>query len=212
MWGKNIESWPVLISTGAEQLSFETCSEYCVYGVHMSCEGSILIWWDRDVDQAGRRIRPDVRSAGHEIWECACKRTRAAVGEHGPAAELMESAVEQVSRYLDRISAPLSSRKHALLMVAFSRALRRYAAKSARLHLVGDELFYSIADERWISEIYSRIQLEDIIRKLSARNGAVLMLRVAGYEWKEIAILAGSSVAAVRNGFWREIKQIRQNA
>src|SRR5215469_3521893 len=128
----------------------------------MSYAERMLVWWDRDVDQAGRRIWPDVRLAGHEIWKRACKRTRAAVGEHGPAAELMESAVGQVSRYLDRIGAPLSSRKHVLLTVAFSRALRRYAAKSARLHLVGDELFCSIADERWISKIYSRLQLESI--------------------------------------------------
>ena len=178
----------------------------------MSYAERILVWWDRDVDQAGRRIRPDVRLAGHEIWECACKRTRAAVGEHAPAAELLESAVAQVSRYLDRIGAPLSPRKHALLMVAFSRTLRRYAAKSLRLHFVGDELSSSIADERWISGIYPRLQMEDIIRKLSARNGTVLMLRAAGYEWKEIAPLVGSSVPAVRNGFWREINQIRHNA
>jgi DNA-binding NarL/FixJ family response regulator len=127
------------------------------------------------------------------------------VGEHGPAAELMESAVAQVSRYLDHIGAPLFPRKHALLMAAFSRTLRRYAAKSARLRPVGYELSSSISDERWISAIYCRLELEDIVRKLSARNGDILMLRAAGYEWKEIATKFGSSVAAVRNSFWREI-------
>ena len=180
----------------------------------MSCVARAFVWWDRDVDQAGRRIRSDVRLAGHEIWECACKRTRAAVGEHAPAAELMETAVAQVSRYLDRIGAPVSPRKHPLLMAAFSRALRRYAAKSARLCPVGDsnELSSSITDERWISGIYSRLQLEHVVRQLSGRNGEVLMLRAAGYEWKEIAHTFGSSVAAVRNGFWREIDQIRRVA
>jgi DNA-directed RNA polymerase specialized sigma24 family protein len=173
-----------------------------------------MLWWDRDVDQAGRQIRPDVRLAGHEIWQCACARTRAAVGEHAPAAELMESAVAQVSRYLDRIGAPLSPRKHGLLLAAFSRTLRRYSAKSARLHVVGDsnELSGCIADERWMSGIYSRLQLENIVRKLSVRNGSVLMLRAAGYRWKEIASLLGSSVAAVRSGFWREIDQLRSKA
>jgi len=179
----------------------------------MSCTGNRLVWWDRDVDLGGRQIRPDVRLAGHEIWECACVRTRAAVGEHAPAAELMERAVAQVSRYLDRIGAPLSPRKHGLLLAAFSRTLRRYAAKSARLHVVADsnQLFSGIADERWMSRIYSRLQLENIVRKLSARNGNVLMLRAAGYKWKEIASLFGSSVAAVRSGFWREIDQLRSN-
>jgi hypothetical protein len=179
----------------------------------MSCTNT-LVWWDRDVDQSGRQIRPDVRLAGHEIWGCACERTRAAVGEHAPAAELMERAVAQVSRYLDRIGAPLSPRKHGLLLAAFSRTLRRYAAKSARLYVVGDsnELFCCIRDERWMSGIYSRLQLANIVRKLSARNGDVLMLRAAGYKWKEIARLLGSSVAAVRSGFWREIDQLRSNS
>ena len=179
----------------------------------MSRTGTIRVWWDRDVDQAGRQIRPDVRLAGHEIWDCACERTRAVVGEHAPAAELMESTVAQVSRYLDRIGAPLSPQKHGLLMAAFSRTLRRYAAKCARLHLVGDsnQLSRGIADDRWMSGIYSRLRLENVVRKLTARNGNVLMLRAAGYEWKEIAAIFGSSVATVRNRFWREIDRLRFN-
>lgn len=179
----------------------------------MSCTGKTLVWWDRDVDQTGRQIRPDVRLAGHEIWECACHRTRAAVGEHAPAAELMESAVAQVSRYLDRIGAPLSPRKHGLLLAAFSRTLRRYTAKCARLHVTGDsnDISGCIRDESWMSGIYYRLQLENILRKLSARNGSVLLLRAAGYKWKEIASLLGSSVAAVRSAYWREIDQLRSN-
>lgn len=90
------------------------------------------------MDRAGRPIRPDVRLAGHEIWEQACRRTWALLGDHAPAAELMESTVAQVSRYLDRVGAPSSTRKHGLLLVAFCRALRRYAAKSKRLELVGE--------------------------------------------------------------------------
>ena len=72
----------------------------------MAHAGRILVWWDRDVDQAGRPIRPDVRLAGREIWEQACRRTEALLDDHGPAAELMENSVAQVSRYLDRIGAP----------------------------------------------------------------------------------------------------------
>jgi DNA-binding NarL/FixJ family response regulator len=99
-------------------------------------------------------------------------------------------------------------------MAAFSRTLHRYVAKSARLHLVGDsnELSCWLADERWMSGIYSRLQLETIARKLTPRNGNVLKLRAAGYEWKEIATIFRSSVATVRNRFWREIDQLRFNA
>lgn len=172
-----------------------------------------LSWWDRDLDRAGRPIRPDVRLAGHQIWEQACQRTRVLLADCGPAAELMENTVAQVSRYLDRIGAPESSRKHALLMVAFCRALRRYAAKSRRLELIGEsyELSNQTADNVWVRQVDARLDLERIVRQLSERNAAVLTLRSAEYEWKEIAQLFGVSVAAVRNSFWREIEKIRSD-
>jgi DNA-directed RNA polymerase specialized sigma24 family protein len=123
----------------------------------------------------------------------------------------MENTVAQVSRYLDRIGAPRSTRKHGLLLVAFCRALRRYAAKSSRLELVGGagELSQHAADNAWIRQANARLDFERIVRQLSERNAAVLTLRAAAYEWKEIAQLFGVSVAAIRNSFWREIEKIR---
>jgi DNA-directed RNA polymerase specialized sigma24 family protein len=123
----------------------------------------------------------------------------------------MENAVAQVSRYLDRIGAPLTSRKHGLLMVAFGRSLRRYVCRSTRLELAGasTELENQIADGCWVAQVNARLELESIIRQLSDRSANVLLLRAAGYEWKEVADLLGTSVASVRNGFWREIRRIR---
>jgi DNA-binding NarL/FixJ family response regulator len=163
------------------------------------------------VDRAGRPIRPDVRLAGHEIWEQACQRTHVLLADNGPAAELMENSVAQVSRYLDRIGAPLSTRKHGLLLVAFCRALRRYASKSSHLELVGGsgELSNHMADNPWVRKVNARLDLERIVRQLSERNAAVLTLRAAEYEWKEIAHMFGVSAATVRNSFWREIARIR---
>ena len=163
----------------------------------MACTGRVLVWWDRDVDSAGRPIRADVRLAGHEIWEQACQRTYVLLADLGPAAELMENAGAQVSRYLDRIGAPESSRKHALLMVAFCRALGRYSAKSTRLRLMGatDELSNHTVDNTWIRQEDASLELQNIVRQLSERNAAVLMLRAAAYEWQEIAQLFGVSVA-----------------
>ena len=123
----------------------------------------------------------------------------------------MEATVAQVSRYLDRIGAPLHTRKHGLLLVAFCRALRRYAAKLSRLELVGGsgELSHHAADSAWVCQVNARLDLENVVRQLSERNAAVLTLRAAEYEWKEIAQLFGVSVAAIRNSFWREIERIR---
>ena len=180
----------------------------------MACAGKILVWWDRDVDQAGRPIRQDVRLAGHDIWEQACQRTQALLDDHGPAAELMENSVAQVSRYLDRIGAPESSGKHGLLMVAFCRGLRRYAAKLNRLEFVGGsgELASRTFDERWVGHVNARLELERIVRELRDENGIVLMLRAAGYEWEDVGQILGKSSAAVRISFWREIKRIRRSS
>jgi hypothetical protein len=180
----------------------------------MACAGRILVWWDRDTDQAGRPIRPDVRLAGHQIWEMACQRTHALLDDHGPAAELMENSVAQVSRYLDRIGAPQSSEKHGLLMVAFCRGLRRYAAKLNRLELMGGsgDLASRTLDEGWVGQINARLELARIVRKLGDNNGTVLMLRAAGYGWEDVGQILGKSSAAIRVSFWREIKRIRQSA
>lgn len=177
----------------------------------MAGAGRILVWWDRDVDQAGRPIRPDVRLAGHEIWEHACQRTQALLEDHGPAAELMENSVAQVSRYLDRIGAPQSSQKHGLLMMAFCRGLRRYAAKMNRLEFVGGsgELSSHTLDEGWVGHVNARLELARIARKLRDENGVALMLRAAGYEWDDIGQILGKSSAAIRISFWREIRRIR---
>jgi DNA-directed RNA polymerase specialized sigma24 family protein len=96
-------------------------------------------------------------------------------------------------------------------MVAFCRALRRHAAKSKRLRLVvgSDELSNHTRDDTWIRQVDARVDVQSIVRRLNERNGAVLMLRAAEYEWKEIAQLLGVSVAAVRNSFWREVEKIR---
>lgn len=179
----------------------------------MACAGRILVWWDRDFDSSGRPIRSDVRAAARELWEQACRQTIAALSDAGPAAELMENTVAQVSRYLDRTGAPLSSRKHGLVMIAFCRALGRYRAKSSRLELVGSSTDFGdlpIASG-WVERADARLELEKLIRRLSQRSTEVLTLRAAGYEWEEIAELFETTAAAIRNSFWREIEKIRSS-
>jgi DNA-directed RNA polymerase specialized sigma24 family protein len=172
----------------------------------------ILSWWDREVDHAGRPIRDDVRSAAHEVWKEACRRTQLLLADTAQAADVMEDSVAQVSRYLDRIGAPSSSPKNGLLLLAFSRALRRLAAKSRRLEPIGGaaELSSRVVDQVWTRQVDARLDLENIVRKLSERNTTVLALRAAAYTWEEVAQTLGTSVATVRNGFWREIEEVRR--
>ena len=128
-------------------------------GAFMACAGTILVWWDRDFDTGGRPIRSDVRSAARELWQQACHETKVSLADDGPAAELMENAVAEASRYLDRIGAPLSSRKHGLVMIVFCRALRRYRARSSRLELVGASTDFSdlaIANG-WLAQADARL-------------------------------------------------------
>ena len=172
----------------------------------------ILSWWDQEVDRKGRQIRSDVRSAAHEVCEEACRRTQSPLADPAQAANVMEDSVAQVSRYLDRIGAPPSSPKNGLLLLAFSRALRRLAAKSRRLEPVGGmvEMSSRAVDHGWSRQIDARLDLENIVRKLSKSNSTVLTFRAAGYNWEEVAQLLGTSVAKVRNSFWREVREVRQ--
>lgn len=169
-------------------------------------------WWDRESDRAGRPIRVDVRSAAQQVWAEACRRTEALLADRAQAAELMEDSVAQVSRYLDRIEAPKSSPKNGLLLLAFSRSLRRLAARSRRLQFAGGAVDLSslVRDSAWSRQMDVRLELESIVRKLSETNGAVLALRRAGYNWEEIAQRFGTSVTGIRNGFWREVKDLRK--
>ena len=180
-----------------------------IQGCSMGRLERTLSWWDQEVDRAGRRIRSDVRSAAHEVWAEACRWTQTRLADPAQVADLMEGSVAQVSRYLDRIGAPLSSRKNGLLLLAYSRALRRLAAKSSRLEPIGGavELSNRAVDHGWSRQLNARLDLENLVRKLSERNSTVLALRSAGYEWKEIADLLGTSVALVRNSFWREVRR-----
>lgn len=150
--------------------------------------------------------------AAREVWEHACRRAIAELTDDGPAAELMENAVAQVSRYLDRRGASLDSRKHGLVMIAFCRALKRYRTRASRLEFVDNSVDFGQLPNRnaWLALADARLDLEKLIRRLSRRNNEVLMLRAAGYEWKEIAQLYETTAAAIRNSFWREIVRIRR--
>lgn len=63
-------------------------------------------WWDREVDESGSLIRADVREAARQIWGRVCVIVRRVLGDSSEAQELLEKAVQSVSRYLDRNKVP----------------------------------------------------------------------------------------------------------
>jgi DNA-directed RNA polymerase specialized sigma24 family protein len=170
-------------------------------------------WWDRDVDHQGQRIRSDVRTAAHEIWQRVRSQAEYVLGDSAAAGELMELTVAQASRYLDRQGIPLGSQSHVgLLLVTFWRLLERRRAKLSRVEPIGDigDLSERLPDRTWSSQIDRRLDSDKIIRLLSERGRSILALRSAGYEWSDIATLHNTPVAVVKGGFWREIRQIRR--
>jgi hypothetical protein len=94
----------------------------------------------------------------------------------------MESAVAQVSRYLDRDSVVLFSQgMEGLLMCAFQRSLYRHAAKLRRVETLGGtaDLSTRAVDLTWPRHVHARLELDQIIRLLSERSRTILALRYA---------------------------------
>jgi DNA-directed RNA polymerase specialized sigma24 family protein len=176
--------------------------------------GRSSCWWDRDIDCTGRVIRADVRQAGHRIWGKARYQVRSTCGDDAEAAWLMESAVERISRYLDRKAVPLfSSDFRWLLLTAFCRLLRRYARKLERLTLVGNvsDLPEPDLERNWAERANGRADLTKILRRLSPRSCTIFSLRVAGFTWREIADALGTEELAIKRSFWREIRRVQKS-
>lgn len=169
-------------------------------------------WWDREVDHQGWRIRDDVRMAALEIWPQACARARAVLRDVAEASGLLETAVAQISRYLDRLGArPFAENTAALLNVAFCRVLGRHAAKLRRLETLGGAVEFAqlVSTSNLINLVELRLDVEKIVRQLNDRSCTIVALKSAGYEWKYIAHLVGTTVSVAKSGFWREVRRAR---
>src|SRR5208282_1820353 len=173
------------------------------------------VWWDKEVDAAGRPIRLDVRTAAHQIWDAARRQAQHLLGDASEASEVMENAVAQVSRYLDRGCADLFTQNTAgILMCAICRSLRRYARKLSRLELVGGSTELSerrIAPD-WTALVELRLDLEKLTRSLNDKSRTMLDLRRSGFDWKEIADVLQMTDIAARAAFWREVKRAKSKA
>jgi hypothetical protein len=177
----------------------------------MASSERFLPWWDREIDEAtGRPFRPDVREAAQKVWKSVCLKAQEISGDPDNAAEVLESSVKTISRYLDKNNVPLhSTDPGGLLAVACYRALRRLARRRWRIEFVGgsSELADILRVPDWRDQIDRRLFLEKLARELDVKNRGILRLRIAGYDWKEIARIVGMSASAVRQSFWRDVRK-----
>jgi len=168
-------------------------------------------WWDRDIDEeTGRALRADVRNAAHRVWRWVCRKAQEVLGDSSDAAEVLESSVRTISRYLDKSNVPLhSTDPGGLLVLACYRSLRRLARRRRRYELVGgtSELAEILEVPDWRDEIDRRLFLDELARELDTRSSGILRLRLAGYDWNEIGRMMHMSTSAVRRSFWRGVRK-----
>lgn len=171
----------------------------------------VPLWWDRDVDRAGRTIRLDVREAALSVWRNTCRRSQI-IADLSQAADLMEGTVSQISRYLDwRNVAIFSHNIEGLVAYSFRRAVRREEIKRNRFLSLDNptKLPERGSTQNWGDQIVARLELEEVIKLLGDQSRRVLALRYAGYTWNETAAFMGLSVAAVRSAFWRDVTRVK---
>jgi hypothetical protein len=177
----------------------------------MQSSERLPLWWDRDIDeQTGARLRGDVRSAAHGVWKWVCRKSDELLGDSSDAADVLEGAVKAISRYLDSRNIELgTSDPSGLLVLAAHRSIRRIAKKRRRIELVGSssELAELLRSPDWRNEIHRQLFLEELARELNPATRGILRLKIAGYDWNEIARMMHNSSNNLRAAFWRDIRR-----
>jgi DNA-directed RNA polymerase specialized sigma24 family protein len=169
------------------------------------------LWWDRDIDeQTGARLRADVRAAAHRVWKWVCRRSDELLGDPSDAADVLEAAVKTISRYLDSKNVEVRTvDPSGLLVLAAHRSIRRIAKKRRRIELVGSstELAELLRAPEWQSEFDRKLFLEELAGELSPSARGMLRLRIAGYDWDEIARMMHTKSSNLRANFWRDVRR-----
>jgi DNA-binding CsgD family transcriptional regulator len=166
-------------------------------------------WWDRERDHQGRPLREDVRKAARNVWPYLSYLGRQSLSDFdSDGAPLMEKVIDEVSAYLNARHVPEHD-PSGLVVVSFRHELYRLAEKQTKTVPLDTAMDLSdwLQTSQSASEMDQRIFVEELVRQLRPRNQAILRLRIAGYEWKEIAAILGISASTVRNDFWRDIKR-----
>ena len=134
--------------------------------------------------------------------------TSAVLGDDAESAEILERCLGRISRYLDAHGrAMFAQNVNALLFVSFRREL--WSVRNRRKTPVAIAECNHLADVSWPEIIDSQLDFENLIQQLSDRSRAALNLRKAGYAWKEVAALLGTTVPEIKSSFWREVVRLK---
>ncbi len=165
-------------------------------------------WWDRELDDAGRVIRADVRSAAIKVWQNVCDVVEKVRGDTSEACELLDKAVTTISFYLDKKGVGETD-PGGLLVVAVHRAEKRRSRRERVIQAAGgtSELSEMLKAPDWVEFVERQLFLERLSSALSPATQAMLRLRMKGLTWTEIGKFLGKSPAAVRSQFWQDVRK-----
>lgn len=174
----------------------------------MSSSSTLPPWWDKDTDDSGVQLRPDVRAAAKGIWPQVCIEVERVLGDATEAHEILEKAVQSVSAYLQKLGIELHD-PSGLLMLAVHRSAKRLARKRGRLQLVGHshELWEKLRAPEWLDHVERRIFLAELVDHLRPENRGILRLRLEDFSWEEIARMRRANANIVRKEFWRDVRR-----
>lgn len=165
-------------------------------------------FWDREVDESGRAIRADVRSAAINVWHNVCDIVEKVRGDTTEAHELLDRAVTAISLYLDKKGVEETD-PGGLLVVAVYRSAKRLSRREKVIQAVGatSELSQMLKAPDWIESLDRKLLLEKLALGLDLRTQAILRLRMKGLTWPEIGRFLGKSPSAVRSQFWQDVRK-----
>jgi DNA-directed RNA polymerase specialized sigma24 family protein len=165
-------------------------------------------WWDREVDDAGRPIRPDVRSAAIRVWKNICDVVARIRGNSAEAPELLDKAVGTVSAYLNKKHCELGD-PGGLLVVAVHRAATRLSRRESVVPVVGgtSELAEMLRAPDWTEVADRRLILQRLAATLLPLSQAILRLRLKDMTWTEIGKLLGMDASIARSRFWQDVRR-----
>lgn len=170
------------------------------------------IWWDREFDRKNRRIRDDIREAGHKVWPRVCAKVKARLGDDAEAPEIMEAAIAGTSHYLDKLGLRHNSASvEGLILHAVTYRLIARLRKQSRYLSLDDASHVSNSRplNEWALEIERRTDLRKVLTLFSPRGCTIILLRMHGEGWGEIASYLGIARSTAQNSFWREVRQIQ---